>query len=189
MDRFWFVTWTTYGSWLPGDPRGFRTRRGHEYVPPPARYAKDGEPVYDPRQYSERYRASRTLVPAAVKLNAEEIRLAQLAIVEEIGSLAMRPLILAVGATHFHLISQFHGIWIRPTVGRLKAAATRALPNPGTRKRLWTKECHMESLNTDAALEQAVDYVRRHRDQGALIHEWDLQAVRLAVGDMRRSTP
>ncbi len=22
------VTWSTYGSWLPGDPRGFRTR-GH----------------------------------------------------------------------------------------------------------------------------------------------------------------
>ena len=23
MDRFWFLTWTTYGSWLPGDHRGF----------------------------------------------------------------------------------------------------------------------------------------------------------------------
>lgn len=22
-DRFWLLTWTTYGSWLPGDPRGF----------------------------------------------------------------------------------------------------------------------------------------------------------------------
>src|SRR6516162_8965684 len=23
MDRFWLLTWTTYGSWLPGDARGF----------------------------------------------------------------------------------------------------------------------------------------------------------------------
>jgi hypothetical protein len=23
MDRFWLLTWTTYGSWLPGDRRGF----------------------------------------------------------------------------------------------------------------------------------------------------------------------
>ena len=23
MDRFWLLTWTTYGSWLPGDQRGF----------------------------------------------------------------------------------------------------------------------------------------------------------------------
>jgi REP element-mobilizing transposase RayT len=23
MDRYWFLTWTTYGTWLPGDLRGF----------------------------------------------------------------------------------------------------------------------------------------------------------------------
>ncbi len=23
VDRYWFLTWTTYGSWLPGDDRGF----------------------------------------------------------------------------------------------------------------------------------------------------------------------
>jgi REP element-mobilizing transposase RayT len=23
MDRFWFLTWRTYGTWLPGDERGF----------------------------------------------------------------------------------------------------------------------------------------------------------------------
>jgi len=23
MDRFWLLTWTTYGTWLPGDERGF----------------------------------------------------------------------------------------------------------------------------------------------------------------------
>jgi len=23
MDRYWLLTWTTYATWLPGDPRGF----------------------------------------------------------------------------------------------------------------------------------------------------------------------
>jgi hypothetical protein len=23
MDRYWLLTWTTYGTWLPGDERGF----------------------------------------------------------------------------------------------------------------------------------------------------------------------
>ena len=23
VDRYWFLTWTTYGTWLPGDPRGY----------------------------------------------------------------------------------------------------------------------------------------------------------------------
>ena len=26
IDRYWFFTWTTYGQWLPGDPRGSVTR-------------------------------------------------------------------------------------------------------------------------------------------------------------------
>jgi hypothetical protein len=23
LDRYWLITWCTYGSWLPSDPRGF----------------------------------------------------------------------------------------------------------------------------------------------------------------------
>ena len=23
MDRYWLLTWTTFGTWLPGDQRGF----------------------------------------------------------------------------------------------------------------------------------------------------------------------
>ena len=23
VDRYWFLTWTAYGTWLPGDDRGF----------------------------------------------------------------------------------------------------------------------------------------------------------------------
>ncbi|MEX2139900.1 MAG: transposase [Pirellulales bacterium] len=33
-DRYWFLTWTTYGTWLPGDSRGFVSpvRVGNELV-------------------------------------------------------------------------------------------------------------------------------------------------------------
>jgi hypothetical protein len=45
--RIWqHVILTTYGSWLPGDPRGFRTRHHREHIvgdyknpPPPGIYA------------------------------------------------------------------------------------------------------------------------------------------------------
>jgi len=43
------ITWTTYGHWLPGDPRGFRTRGAKEFVPPPQRYT-NGE-SYEPDKY------------------------------------------------------------------------------------------------------------------------------------------
>lgn len=105
-------------------------------------------------------------------LTAEEILLVKTAIVQQLDLLPMEPVILGVGPDHVHLVACFGELRIRPTVGRLKSFATRAVPNPGNRKRLWTKECHMESLETEAALEYAVAYVRQHAEQGALIHEW-----------------
>lgn len=167
------------GSWLPGDPRGFRTRRGREYVAPPAPYAKDGEPIYDPEHYRERYERAKVLAPNAVRLTTEELDLAKAALLKEVAGLPLRPLVLAVGRQHFHLVSEFHGTWIRTTVGRLKAAITLAIPNPGDRKRLWTKECNMESLEGDAAVCNAVHYVYEHVHEGAQVHVWPTGAVYL----------
>jgi hypothetical protein len=31
MDRFWLLTWTTYGTWMPGDERGFVTAVREEF--------------------------------------------------------------------------------------------------------------------------------------------------------------
>src|SRR5437016_14655262 len=72
LGKFWFVTWTTYGSWLPGDRRGFRTLRGKEYIPPPRRYAKPGEEDYNPKNYADRYRQAKKAVPLPVRLSEEE---------------------------------------------------------------------------------------------------------------------
>lgn len=32
FDRIWFLTWTTYGTWLPGDERGFVSPKFDEAV-------------------------------------------------------------------------------------------------------------------------------------------------------------
>jgi hypothetical protein len=179
-DKPWLVTWTTYGSWLPGDPRGFRTFRAKEYVPPPARYARDGEPTYDPSDYADRYAKAKEQVPHAVTLTREEQNAALQAIVDELTCLHIPTDIVAVNTDHVHLIARFGSHSIRPTVGRLKSGATRAIPNPGDRKRIWTKNCHMESLNSDEDLHNAVAYVRCHREQGAII--WEPQAAALGGG-------
>jgi hypothetical protein len=172
MVKHWFVTWTTYGSWLPGDPRGFQTWRARTYVPPPKRYAKSDEPTYDAAAYRDEWEMAKQMCPNAVRLTREEQRLALDAIVQAIYPLQMTPRILAIGDWHAHLIAQFYLLPIRPTVGRFKNAATNAIPNPGSRKRIWTDGCHMESLPGTVALRYATDYVRRHAEQGALVYEW-----------------
>lgn len=179
-DKSWLVTWATYGSWLPGDPRGFRTFRAKEYVPPPERYAKDGEATYDPQDYADRYAKAKEQTPTAVRLSAAEQSICMKAIVEELALLQIPVHIISVEDYHVHLIAPFGVHWIRPTVGRLKSAATRAIPNPGDRKRIWAKNCHMASLNSDTALVNATAYVRHHGEQGAII--WEPQAVALGDG-------
>ncbi len=174
MPLWWFVTWSTYGWWLPGDPRGFQTRRGREYVPPPARYAGPSERPYDAAQYRGRWRYARRLCPEAVRLTPEEQQLALDAVVNDIGQLQVAPRILGFGATHVHLVAKFGLLKIRPTVGRWKSHATRALPNPGTRRRVWAEGCHMKSLTDEEAFNNAVNYVRDHVNEGALIHEWQV---------------
>src|SRR5258708_35638890 len=59
---WWLVTWSTYGSWLPGDPRGFQIWRGQEYVPPPKRYAKPGEDTYDRSKYVQRHQEAKSML-------------------------------------------------------------------------------------------------------------------------------
>jgi hypothetical protein len=58
--KWWLVTCTTFGTWLPGDPRGFQTWRGREYVPPPKRYARQGESTYRAEDYAVEYEAAKS---------------------------------------------------------------------------------------------------------------------------------
>jgi hypothetical protein len=170
---FWFVTWSTYGTWLPGDPRGFQTWRGRRYVPPPRRYAKPGEPVYDPRKHRIDLELAESISDEPVYLTVEEQKLALPAIVADIEKLhPMRPRIMSLGDWHVHLLAKFGTLKIRPTVGRLKQTATDAIPNPGTRKRIWVAGCHMVSVKDEKHYQNLVNYVSGHRDEGALIHEW-----------------
>src|SRR5690242_5424728 len=70
MDRFWLLTWTTYGSWLPGDRRGSvtdRRRAGGERV----RRNIPGTPSAPPIPNLVRYSRSAMRSPA-VRLTPQQ---------------------------------------------------------------------------------------------------------------------
>lgn len=174
MSACWFVTWGTYGVWLPGDPRGFRTWRGRAYVPPPRRYAQHGEIPYNPAEFRDLHEQSSLAIDSSVTLMQRQREIVRQAIVEDLRTIEVVPAILSVGGQHVHLIARFGVRLIRPTVGRLKAAATRALSQTSIdAKRVWAKGCHMESLTTPLAFRNAFEYVRDHEAQGAVLQVWD----------------
>lgn len=171
--KWWLVTWTTFGSWLPGDPRGFRTWRGEQDIPPPQRYSKPGDPVYDPAKYIGLYQqAQRALTQPPVLLSDEEVKQAASAIVAEIPLTPVTPSIFSLGTVHAHLLAKFRKS-IRMTVGRLKFAATKRLHENGfTLKRVWSRGSHMSSKEASADAQAAFRYVERHRLEGAFVHVW-----------------
>ncbi|MBS0207787.1 MAG: hypothetical protein JSS27_02435 [Planctomycetes bacterium] len=167
---YWLVTWTTYGSWLPGDPRGFRTWRGREFIPPPPRYAEGGDRPFDPAEYRTRYLADKSRSLSTTRLTADQQQVAIDAVVEDISALLLEAIIVSINEAHVHLIADFGDLSIRPTVARLKSVATRALGGrERTAKRFWSSGCNMKSLADDAAVQAAFNYVKAHETEGAIV--------------------
>jgi hypothetical protein len=170
MDSWWLITWTTYGTWLPGDPRGFRTWRAQQYVAPPARYAANGEPTYSARQFRALHQKNLDACQPTV-LNGRWQQIVLESLRSELDTIAVDSAIVAIAPTHVHWLARFGPLGIRPIVARLKAAATRALHGNGMdANRVWAKGCSMKSLRGQNAFDNAFAYVERHRSEGAVIY-------------------
>ncbi|OYW18227.1 MAG: hypothetical protein B7Z55_11005, partial [Planctomycetales bacterium 12-60-4] len=99
MSRVWFhLIVTTYGSWIPGDPRGFRSWHHREHVegdyksPPPAGL------------YADRHHfARRAMQHEEVALAAELRPIIGEALRDELRRLGGRVLVVSVSAKHGHI--------------------------------------------------------------------------------------
>jgi hypothetical protein len=74
MDRYWLLTWTTYGTWLPGDRRGF-VSDVVDGIGPEVRHNIPGTPV-DADDERVRARALENLVGQPVWLTTEQAAIA-----------------------------------------------------------------------------------------------------------------
>jgi hypothetical protein len=136
-----FVTTTSYGTWLPGELRGY-VRNG-ELLPGDPKLLQlskqnlKGTPVYFTA--AERLRLFTALKAACDEFN---YRLSD----------------VAIESWHLHWIL-FHGDdAIKVVVGRLKTRMRQALD----RGRIWTEGFCGEPLFDGLAIEQAQEYIARH---------------------------
>ena len=148
--KAYFLTWTTYGTWLPGDARGWvdRRRRHGEVVEAPdpereatAREAMRGEPV---------------------KLDPELRALVREALLDSAGRRDWSVHALQVRSNHVHVVLSAGDTPPGRVLGILKAYASRALnrARPGAWPRWWTRQGSKRSLFTDEVVARAVRYVQ-----------------------------
>ena len=146
----WYLTWTTYGTWLHGDPRG--SHLGSRYLPPdPALEEAMREALADDPVYLTD--TQRTLVHAALA--------------RECAAQGWILHVANVRTNHVHAVVSANrdGKAVRI---RLKAIASDALstdaglPMAGKngRQRWWTEKGNVVPVENERGLEEVVVYVR-----------------------------
>jgi REP element-mobilizing transposase RayT len=161
MDRYWLLTSTTYGSWLPGDPRGFVSdRRDSDWRK--TLHNAPGTPL-DADEPLLHGHVEFMLKGPPVRLTHEQ---AQTLLEQFQETAAYRRWLLlaaAIMANHFHVVVGVEG---DPDPGRIlgdfKSYGSRTLSRGWGRPRSdtwWTESGSKRKLETEANVLAAVRYV------------------------------
>jgi hypothetical protein len=157
----------TYGSWLPDDPRGFRSRRhkihssGDYRQPPPA-----GEHV-GLRRYCREISGPVVQIPVAAR------GVAGSALVARLARRRLRIVALAVGARHAHLLVELprRREVQSDLLGQCKSASSHAIRRtvPG---RVWPAGWQLVPIHDRRQQWQTFHYIVAHARQGAWVWTW-----------------
>jgi REP element-mobilizing transposase RayT len=145
----YFLTWTTYGTWLPGDQRGWARRGKGMQLPDPSREA----------------RARTALAESPCTLNASQRALVEETIRRHCEIRNWHLYAVNCRSNHVHVVVSAP---VDPEVVRdqLKAWCTRRLRESESggatarREKWWTERGSERSLGDDESLEAAILYVR-----------------------------
>jgi hypothetical protein len=145
----WFITWTTYGTWLHGDARG--SFRGRTYLVP--------NPELEEANRSE-------MKGDVVYLTDRQRAIVDATLVNECQAQGWQLHARNVRTNHVHLVvsAERAGTFVR---SRLKALAAKALsddaglPMAGDngRKRWWTEKGNIVPVEHEKSLEETTVYV------------------------------
>lgn len=162
FDRCWHLTWTTYGSWLPGDERGFVSPVPHNDRPPTIHNAPDTPHDADVPSLLRSAESQLKCDPVRLTLEQAQAVFAQLKETASIRNWVI--LAVAIMATHIHLLVGVPGDPDPNTLLRdFKSYASRCLnrgwDRPGS-DTWWTESGSKRKKADDAAVIVAVEYIR-----------------------------
>ena len=141
----YFITWTTYGTWLQGETKG---------------YVKDGHILSENPKLRESN--IKDMAKRPIKLNQRQKEIAREAILREAKKYKHKIPAIAVCTNHVHIIIEYCGEPIERIVGRYKNAACIALQKDGLSGKEWTRGYDKRYCFDEKSLKDRIDYVRRH---------------------------
>jgi hypothetical protein len=141
------ATWTTYGSWLQGNKKG---------------YVKNGAILPANAELEESNKA--LLKHDEIKIPKNLRIVVKHAILKEAADIGQKVYAIAVRSNHVHIVVESIGERCGHSVGRFKKAATKELRKYGYSDKVWTKGFDKRYCYTDRELEQRIQYVQRHEN-------------------------
>ena len=143
----YMITWTTYGTWLQGDERG---------------YVKNGKIL--PASEALRQTNKQSQSQEAIRLSKLQQQLVQKAILKEAQNQGQRTYALVVQSNHVHLVVEYIPRPLSETVARYKNAARLALHAMGHKGRVWSGGYDKRFCFDQKTLAQRIKYVQDHGD-------------------------
>ena len=141
----YMLTWTTYGSWLQGNERG---------------YVKDGQILRGNKKLvdlCEKFQKEHT-----VKLRDNEKDIVRQAILNEAERIGQTIEALAVCSNHIHVVARYFPEPIGQMVSRLKNVTSSALRKHGRAGRVWTRGFDKRFCFNQEDLVRRIQYVKNH---------------------------
>jgi hypothetical protein len=169
MEQWFHCTTHTYGAWLYGDPRGYRTRHHREHVegdyrnpPPPGMYASQFE------------RSNKLLKQNPVTLSPFWRAVVGAAMVEKLLKFDLLLLCLSMSGQHCHLLAKMPGGQVpRQWVGMAKKHSHFIANEKGWTGKLWAVRSKPNPIRDRAHQLNAYNYILRHVHEGAWV--WDFR--------------
>jgi REP element-mobilizing transposase RayT len=144
----YFLTWTCYGTWLPGDERGWVDK--HDAGP---------NTPYKPPDPLRRACAAAHMDEPPVIFSLQKRMLVDTAIRETCTYRGWFIHRLSVRSNHVHVVVTAPHTTPESAMQALKANATQALNGLGRRKHWWTDGGSKRYLNDERSLRSAIEYV------------------------------
>jgi len=140
----YMITFTTYGTWLQGDERGYvkngRIMPGDETL----------------KQTNEQLRPQE-----AVVLSKGQQQIVRDAIITEAQLQNQRILAMSANATHVHIVAEYNSQPIDNIVAYYKKTARLALKDTGYEGKVWTKRYDKRFCFDQETLQRRIKYVQQ----------------------------
>lgn len=170
-NNWYHITIHVYGSWLRGDPRGWRSRHHREHV--------DGDYKNPPPKgkYDNLYELSKALMKRdPVRIERELRQFVADAIAEKLRQDNIEVLIVSVDGKHIHVLARFPDHNPRHWIGRAKKHASHSVRQQGLRTEeggLFAKRCHPEPIEDREHEVNVFGYIFDHIERGARVWRFD----------------